>query len=699
MHIIAYFCYQDYVFFSKELLPHNLNKLRSTERLTRSQVATLLRLALWATLDLTLPDFTSFKNLVDKTKKLLHEMHMSMQPDFRSLFSNQELSPAQLDQGEFLREGIFYAADSAYDFQYIEFAKQRYHNDREWFLSHAGFKVDDVCHLFSCIRSIQEEKSRNFFYEAKNITNELLRIFVLNKNEITQKTGFSLTILDKILKTFCISKIPFISEFKRLSDKNEVNYYPLIAIDDEHFLLFQIYNLAESLYESPFFWMREGKDKSYFSKAMYNRGVFTEQFTVQKLKHVFGAERVFENVKICKSKNHTLGEIDVLVIYAGHLIICQTKSKKLTIKARKGNDSALRDDFKKAISDSYKQGINCAQFILKKENILYDSDDNIITLENPLTEIFIFCIVSDYYPSLSSQVQKFLEIYDNKIIALPYVMEVFFLDILCEFLDNPLLFLYFIRCRLHLFHKLIANHESAILSAYLQEGFEYLLKSQYKDKEFVYIEDSLMIALDHALIVRRRQLPGERTPRGILTNYKDTIFEKIIWQINNSEKEEWVKFGYFLLSLGKETIDMFNLMVTEIVNKTKKEISSKDFSFPTVNSGLTIYCSYAPDEFILSQLQNHCSIRKYIAKVNEWFGLILDPSLSKPIRHIIQLDYNWGFSQYLEEQSNLLRNKNSIEINKKEILKNIQKNHIKKIGRNQLCPCGSGSKYKKCHGA
>jgi uncharacterized protein YecA (UPF0149 family) len=22
-----------------------------------------------------------------------------------------------------------------------------------------------------------------------------------------------------------------------------------------------------------------------------------------------------------------------------------------------------------------------------------------------------------------------------------------------------------------------------------------------------------------------------------------------------------------------------------------------------------------------------------------------------------------------------------------------------KVGRNQLCPCGSGRKYKKCHGA
>ncbi|MSQ27477.1 MAG: hypothetical protein EXR51_05005 [Dehalococcoidia bacterium] len=28
----------------------------------------------------------------------------------------------------------------------------------------------------------------------------------------------------------------------------------------------------------------------------------------------------------------------------------------------------------------------------------------------------------------------------------------------------------------------------------------------------------------------------------------------------------------------------------------------------------------------------------------------------------------------------------------------IVQNHSGKIGRNEKCPCGSGNKYKKCHG-
>ena len=37
----------------------------------------------------------------------------------------------------------------------------------------------------------------------------------------------------------------------------------------------------------------------------------------------------------------------------------------------------------------------------------------------------------------------------------------------------------------------------------------------------------------------------------------------------------------------------------------------------------------------------------------------------------------------------------------KDSIKNTQPNRIitKKIGRNELCPCGSGKKYKVCHGS
>ena len=36
--------------------------------------------------------------------------------------------------------------------------------------------------------------------------------------------------------------------------------------------------------------------------------------------------------------------------------------------------------------------------------------------------------------------------------------------------------------------------------------------------------------------------------------------------------------------------------------------------------------------------------------------------------------------------------------NKNDVKDDIKKNNFKKVGRNDKCPCGSGKKYKHCHG-
>ena len=100
----------------------------------------------------------------------------------------------------------------------------------------------------------------------------------------------------------------------------------------------------EALYETPFFWLIE--DKSYKDIALKNRGAFTEGFSKESLKKVFGEGRVFTNINIYNKKTN-VAEIDVLVIFANRAIIVQAKSKKLTIEARKGNDSCLRVTLKR----------------------------------------------------------------------------------------------------------------------------------------------------------------------------------------------------------------------------------------------------------------------------------------------------------------------------------------------------------------
>jgi preprotein translocase subunit SecA len=61
----------------------------------------------------------------------------------------------------------------------------------------------------------------------------------------------------------------------------------------------------------------------------------------------------------------------------------------------------------------------------------------------------------------------------------------------------------------------------------------------------------------------------------------------------------------------------------------------------------------------------------------------------------------YDFNQWMQENKSrleeLVEHRNE-HIHKHHVLKRQTINTHKKIGRNDPCPCGSGKKYKRCHG-
>ena len=104
-----------------------------------------------------------------------------------------------------------------------------------------------------------------------------------------------------------------------------------------------------------------GIDMAYVSTATQNRGVFTEQFAVQRLLQVFGALNVLANIEIFESKDTKLAENDLLVRFGNRVLVLQAKSKRLTMQVRRGNDRQIKDDLKKTIQDSSDQAYRCAR--------------------------------------------------------------------------------------------------------------------------------------------------------------------------------------------------------------------------------------------------------------------------------------------------------------------------------------------------
>jgi len=161
-HVIAYFCWRDnFISLDNEVNPNDFVEKRSENLLIRSEISTLIGLMVKAPIHLSLPSPPTIQKLIDHTEKLLKELHKALNENLRQIakiekFDHHKENPFK--NGSVLKEPIFYSAESAYDFQYREFAKEKYAKDKQWFEINKGFTPDQASQAINCIGKMQAEK-------------------------------------------------------------------------------------------------------------------------------------------------------------------------------------------------------------------------------------------------------------------------------------------------------------------------------------------------------------------------------------------------------------------------------------------------------------------------------------------------------------------------------------------------------------
>lgn len=658
VHAIAYFCFRDNtVGYADQLEVENLFKQYAPERLVRLEISTLIGLACKGELDINLPPPEITQKYIDQTEKLLNELHQSMlQPSIKLIstaISNPTITSNPFATGAALRESIFYSGEAAYSFQYRDLPLEKYKNDNGWFTKNKGYSIQQAITIISAISRLQGEKINTFLPSIVGKHPEewtCLPAYTFTINDVATESNEDESIVKSFIRSFVVPKSIDINQFKSLGDFNPLNAYPIVQLNENEYLLFQSYSLAEALYETPFFWLIE--DKSYKDTALKNRGAFTESFCKESLTRVFGENRVFTNINIYNKKTR-IGEIDVLVIFANRAIVVQAKSKKLTIEARKGNDNCLKDDFKKAVQDAYDQAFQSATFLNNQDYILVDSDGNKLNILRKYKEVYPFCVVSEHYPSLNFQVLQFLKYQTTNCIMHPFVMDVFFLDVLCEMLQSPLHFLSYVNRRVQYGDKLLSSHELTILSYHIKHNLWI-----EDDHTILILDDDIGADLDLAMLARRDNVPGKTTPSGILTKYQSTFFGRLIAQIDRLEDPGTIDLGLMLLQLSGETIESINKQVSKFTKLSRRDRKHHDFSLGMSDNstGLTIHCNHDDVPVALDKLREHCLGRKYVEQAKSWFGLCINP-LNSQIKVGVGFDFEWTHSEEMDKKfENLMNN-------------------------------------------
>jgi hypothetical protein len=101
--------------------------------------------------------------------------------------------------------------------------------------------------------------------------------FSFSVDELSGYSGIDRSTIEKVVDAFAIARGERNQGFRSLNDFNVANATPLLRADDDSFVHFQEYSLAEALYDSPFYWM--SGDAAYRPTAMLHRGPTAEGVT------------------------------------------------------------------------------------------------------------------------------------------------------------------------------------------------------------------------------------------------------------------------------------------------------------------------------------------------------------------------------------------------------------------------------------
>lgn len=641
-HAIAYLCSRDNMIrYSGEMKAEDMQHLFSKSRLIRTETSTLIGLMLKSPIDYTVPPPPVLEKYIEATEALLEEIHHAMSASFWQDIDATKIAEAGFNpftSGAALREPIFYGGESAYSFQYRDFSIAKYANDDPWLIANKGFSIHEARNVVFAVSRLQDEKAIAVMGAMHGKPQEawtLLPGSAFSVQEVADYGRIDPAIVDRVIYAFAVPLGATNEQFQAVHDFNIANASPLIRMPDGSFLLFNIYSLVEALYESPFYWM--GDDMAYVSTAMHNRGIFTEQFSVERLRQVFGAENVFANIDIYESKDTKLAEIDVLVLFGNRAVVLQAKSKRLTLEARRGNDLQIKGDFKKSIQDSSDQAYRCAKLIEEAKCSFKDAAGNAITLPASIKRIYVICLISDHYPALSFQTRQFLRFAATSTISPPFVMDVFALDAMTEMLSSPLHLLSYFDRRTGYTDKLMASHELTILSYHLKQNL-------WVDDEhdMVMLDDDISADLDLAMLVRREGISGKDTPEGILTRFSVTALGRMVKAIEARPDPATIDLGFLLLTLGEDTVLEVSAGIEQLAKKAISDGKNHDVTvgIASGSTGLTIHCNDDQIDVAGPALQRHCHARKYTQHAQTWFGVCVRPN-DQALRFGINLDFPW----------------------------------------------------------
>lgn len=394
----------------------------------------------------------------------------------------------------------------------------------------------------------------------------------------------------------------------------------------------------------------------------------------QLLSDVFGGDNVFRGVKLLEGRR-IIGEVDVLAVLGRKAIVVQCKSKSLTTLARTGDTSRLQTDFRGAVQDAYEQGVSCRHALLDTKTLRAEVDGAPFALPL-LDDVWLMCVLSDHYPALTHQTSTYLVVPEGEPQAV--ALSVFDLDVVCFYLGDPFAFLYYVRQRVDLATYLRAEEELTLLAQHLKAK---LVRTPGVDRES--IDGSMAQLIDANFPVAKGHYEHSEAAERLFPEWKNPDFDELIGEIRGTGDSGFVDAAFLLFDLSGKAADELTAGIRATRGRT--EADGKLHTITTIGDGFGISFAAAAGD-VERQALTFGQARKYRARMDQWLALGGRSGSRRLVDFAAYSCDPWHEDPALEEVARVM------------LKPGTQLRPRGKVGRNEQCPCGSGRKYKRCHG-
>lgn len=451
---------------------------------------------------------------------------------------------------------------------------------------------------------------------------------------------------------------------------------------------FEPYCLTDNFYRNLQYavWQADPEYKFDWNKGQKKA---SETLVAQTFQSLLPGAKLYTNVRY-GSKKGTGFEGDIIVWYSDLLLIVEVKAGSFTSKAPL---IGLDDQDKRYADLLSSPAAQCEHFLnyMKscKDVIKVFNDTWEMEAEIPVSaiaECIPICVMLENVNSVAARAEKSFRCSVN-----PGTLAIAVDDLLTYdmYFDSPTRFVHFLRQRQRATHepKLQLNDELDHLGMYIEHNV-YSMEAQDIDDGTILICDGYRNQLDHYFNLYGTGLEGAKPERQI-----PSLIHEFISYLDCHETGRNAQLAAIFLDADSASLNDIALQIQEQFKRQRLR-GCLIIGLITLSNGDVVYTQILSPYLggpqptvnqLIHRVQAHMVYRK------QTLATMLTLTFSRE-GHVC--DVGWDevdVSQIDEGEREQLR-----EIGEK--LTDAHAGRAGKVGRNEPCPCGSGLKYKKCHG-